>query len=339
MWKKWWLLHATDFQSLMYPCFIISRILGMFPYKISASTFDASKPWYTLSTIVICGIYDITLIHTLIYKVNFGDMTKSLQAISYYMCSSFIIIITHILSVPRMRLLQTILKISKLPSKSYENLSKFIHVKDILGTIFVIVQIYIYFPKTEMFNSLNSLTRILTAYQVVVVFQTNMLYINCVYVLKACFKNINDNLTHIQRLMVNDTRPLCVSILMGNIKRSLLIELKALKKRHLMLSNTVQMMNIVFSLQLLATIVIMFFMTFELYFYIVRWQNGILIINFNNPFFDKFLISIIHHVTQMMLLVWICETGKNQAQQIRTTIHDLLNNTSDKQIKDEVIKL
>ncbi|XP_012063698.1 PREDICTED: uncharacterized protein LOC105627029 [Atta cephalotes] len=83
--------------------------------------------------------------------------------------------------------------------------------------------------------------------------------------------------------MVNDTRPLCVSILMSNIKRSLLIELKALKKRHLMLT------------------------------------------------------SIIYYVTQMMLLVWICETGKNQAQQIRTTIHDLLNNTSDKQIKNEYV--
>ena len=329
MWKKWWLLHATDFQSLMYPCFIISRILGMFPYKISASTFDASKPWYTLSTIVICicGIYDITLIHTLIYKVNFGEMTKNLQAILYYMCSSFIIIITHILSVPRMRLLQTILKISKLPSKSYENLSKFIHIKDILGTIFVIVQIYIYIPKTEMFNSLNSLTRVLTAYQVVMVFQTNMLYINCVYVLKACFKNINDNLTYIQRLMVNDTRPLCVFILMGNIKRSLLIELKALKKRHLMLNNTVQIMNIVFSLQLLATIITIFSITtFELYFYIVHWQDGILIISFNNPFFDKFLMTIIHHFIQMMLLMWICETGK-KAQQIHITIHNLLNNT------------
>ncbi|XP_018351448.1 PREDICTED: putative gustatory receptor 28b [Trachymyrmex septentrionalis] len=153
----------------------------------------------------------------------------------------------------------------------------------------------------------------------------------------ACFKNINDNLMHIQRLMVNDTRPLCVSILMGNIKGILLIELKALKKQHLMLSNAVQMMNIVFSLQLLATIVMIFSITtFELYFYIVRWQDGILIISFNNPFFDKFLMTITHHFIQMMLLVWICETGKNQAQKIRTTIHDLLNNTSDKQIKDEL---
>ncbi|KYN14864.1 hypothetical protein ALC57_12973, partial [Trachymyrmex cornetzi] len=285
MWKRWWLLHATDFQSLMYPCFTIGRILGIFPYRINASTFDASKPWYILSTIVICicVIYDIMLIHALIYKVNLGDIIKNLEAIFYYTCSGFIMIITHMLSVPRMRLLQTILKISaKLPSKSYEKLSRFIHVKDILGTISVIVQMYMYFPKTEMFNSLSSLAKVFTVYHVLVVFQTNMLYINCVYVLKACFKNINDNLMHIQRLMVNDTRPLCVPILMGNIKSILLIELKILKKRHLMLS------------------------------------------------------TIIHHFTQMMLLVWICESGKNQAQQIRTTIHDLLNNTNDKQIKDEL---
>ncbi|KYN32905.1 hypothetical protein ALC56_12721 [Trachymyrmex septentrionalis] len=263
----------------------IGRILGMFPYKINASTFDASKPWYILSTIVICiyGTYNITLIHALIYKVNLGDMTKNLEAIFYYACSGFIMIVTHILSVARMRLLQTILKISsKLPSKSYEKLSRFIHAKDILGTIFVILQMCIYIPKIEEFNFLSVLARVFAAYCNLLVFQTNMLYINCVYVLKACFKNINDNLMHIQRLMVNDTRPLCVSILMGNIKGILLIELKALKKQHLM------------------------------------------------------LITMIHHFTQMILLVWICETGKNQAQQIRIIIHDLLNNTNDKQTKDEL---
>ncbi|KYQ59862.1 Putative gustatory receptor 28b [Trachymyrmex zeteki] len=253
------------------------------------------------------------------------------------MCCGFIMIITHILSGPRMRLLQTILKISpKLPSKSYQKLSRFIHVKDILGTISVFVQICIYVPKTEEFNVWGVMASIFAVYCVLVVVHTNMLYINCVYVLKACFKNINDDLMHIQKLMVNDTRPSCVSMLIGHIKRILLIELKILKKRHLMLSNAVQMMNIVFSLQLLAIILMIFSITtFELYFYIVHWRDGILI-SFDDPLFDKCLMSIIFWATQMMLLVWICETGKNQAQQICTTIHDLLNNTSDKQVKDEL---
>lgn len=44
-------------------------------------------------------------------------------------------------------------------------------------------------------------------------------------------------------------------------------------------------------------------------------------------------------VIKMALIVWACETGKNQAQEIRTTIHGVLNRTSDGQIKDEVIKV
>ena len=39
-----------------------------------------------------------------------------------------------------------------------------------------------------------------------------------------------------------------------------------------------------------------------------------------------------------MLIVWACETGKNQAVKIGTTVHDMLNTISDEQIKYEVIK-
>jgi len=36
--------------------------------------------------------------------------------------------------------------------------------------------------------------------------------------------------------------------------------------------------------------------------------------------------------------VWACETGKNEAIKIGTTIHDILNSIRDVQIKDEVVK-
>ncbi|XP_018058023.1 PREDICTED: uncharacterized protein LOC108693531, partial [Atta colombica] len=39
---------------------------------------------------------------------------------------------------------------------------------------------------------------------------------------------------------------------------------------------------------------------------------------------------------KMILIVWACETGKNQAQQISTSIYDALNSTTDEQIKDEL---
>ncbi|XP_012063699.1 PREDICTED: putative gustatory receptor 23a, isoform B [Atta cephalotes] len=42
------------------------------------------------------------------------------------------------------------------------------------------------------------------------------------------------------------------------------------------------------------------------------------------------------YVMKVMLIVWVCETGKNQVREIGTTIYDVLNSTRDKQIKSEL---
>lgn len=133
IWKKWWLFHATNFQSLMYPCFIICHLLGMVPYKINASTFEASKSNYIMSTVTICicCAFDLFIIYSLIFKINIGDMIKTIEAIGFYMSYGFIVIITYIFSGAQMRLLQSILKISsKLPPELYQKLSRWMHFKD-----------------------------------------------------------------------------------------------------------------------------------------------------------------------------------------------------------------
>ncbi|XP_011705302.1 PREDICTED: uncharacterized protein LOC105460547, partial [Wasmannia auropunctata] len=340
MWRREWFCHATDFQSLMYPCFIICRILGTFPYKINGSTFEISRPRYILSTVIVCVscIYNLTTIYNLISTTNSLNVTRILEILCYYICSNFMLIITHVLSGPQMHLLQTILNISlKLSSKSYQNLSKLIYIKDIFSTVSIIVQISVYFSKT--FDYSHILNTVLLIYYTMLIFQTSMLYINCVCVLKACFKDINDNLGHMQRLVVNDTKS-CVPTFISHLQRNqflLITELKALKKRHLMVSDAVQMLNIIFSGQLLATMVIVFSnTTFELYFFIIRWQNNGILISFDKHLFDTFLMTLAYYIGHLVFIVWVCETGKNQAQEIRTTIHDLLNNTSDEQIKDEL---
>jgi len=340
--KRWRLFHATDFQSLMYPCFNFCRILGIFPYKINVLTFETSKPHYILSTVVTCicsvliltVIYDITISKT----TDFEDVTRDLEIVGTYMCSGFIIIATHILSGSRMRLLQTILEISsKLSSESYQKLSRLIHVKDILGTILVILEVCIYYSKIDTFEltSTNVLLVLFTTYLAVMKFLMDMQYMNCVCVLKACFKRLNDYLVRMQKIVVNDelyaSRLICHSQ-----KNQFLLELRTLKKQHLIISNTVEMLNTIFSIQLLASIAnSLFDITFELYFYVVRWQDGISV-SLNWQFFDALLTSVPLYFMKIMLVVWACETGKNQAQEIGTTIHDVLNKTSDKQIKNEV---
>ncbi|XP_018053508.1 PREDICTED: putative gustatory receptor 28b [Atta colombica] len=162
-----------------------------------------------------------------------------------------------------------------------------------------------------------------------------MIYINCVCVLKACFKSINDNLAHMQRLMVNDIKS-CIPGLIYQRNQTLLLKLKALKKWHLRISDTVQMLNTIFGLQLLGTIVTSFInITFDIYSSVVHWQDGVFI-NFDMHFLHIFSSSIVYYVVKITLLVWVCETGKNQAQEISTTVHELLNNIKDEHIKNEL---
>ncbi|XP_018369796.1 PREDICTED: putative gustatory receptor 28b [Trachymyrmex cornetzi] len=239
-----------------------------------------------------------------------------------------------------MRLLQTILKISSiLPPKSYQKLSRLIHVKDILGNIMRVVQYSIHFFKVLEFenNFIAILIAVPATYFALLTLQIIMLYINYVCVLKACFKRINDNLVYIQKFVMKDMKPhACNVILHTQRNQFLLEELGTLKKQHLTISDAVQMLNMIFGLQLLASIITSSVMvTFDLYFYAVRWQNGVFL-GLDSQFLDVLVTSLIYNIFKITLIAWACETGKNEAQKIGTTIHDLLNCTNDKEIKCEL---
>lgn len=336
--KRWQLFHATDFQSLMYPCFTFCLVLGLFPYKINASTITASKVGYITSTIIICLFLGYVLV--IFYQtdiaeiIKYQNMPETLKGNSYLILGTTMAIVTYILSAPRMRLLQTLLELSsRLPPESYQKLSILIHAKDISGFFLLIGQI----PNVYSQHIYLSLAKITAIYIILLVFQMDMLYMNCVCVLKACFKRINDNLKNLKELIVNDEPHLLRRIYHEQRNPFLVIELKALKKRHLMISDAVQLLNTTFSLQLVATIVLTFAeITFALYFYIQQWR-GFSTINLEQQiWYAYFAMSIPYYAIKMTLIVWACETGKDQALEIGTSIHEVLINTTDRQIKDEV---
>ncbi|XP_018351473.1 PREDICTED: putative gustatory receptor 28b [Trachymyrmex septentrionalis] len=332
MQKKWELFHATNFESLMYPSFTCCYMLGMFPYKINALGFEISTPRYILSTIVIC-ICIIFLLYVL-YLINFcinGSVPTNLNRNSFYILSGFTAVVTYILSGPRMHLLQTIKDISsKLPSELYQKLSKLIHAKDLLGSLFLLLEVPIYYKM-----NIHFIIKIYIIYITLLTFHMDMLYMNCVCILKACFKRINDNLENMwEYTMVYHFDKICYK------QRSslLLIELKALKKQHLMISNTVQMLNIIFSLQLLATVIITFTrITFNFYYQILYWQRGVTLINVEDYIYNTYLtMSLMYYFIKITLIVWACKTGKDQALQIGTIVHDVLNSIDDNEIKYEL---
>ncbi|XP_071563982.1 uncharacterized protein [Temnothorax nylanderi] len=337
IWKKWKLFHATDFQSLMYPCFIFYSVLGIFPYKINGRTFETSTPRYILSTVIICVlcIYELGMLYEIdiARTIKFKGITKTLERNCFYILNGFIAVVTYILSGPRMRLLQTIMEISwKLPSESYQKLSRLIYAKDILGSIYLVIQISIYFK-----TNIDITLKIFVAYAFLVIFHMDMLYMNCVCVLKACFKQISDNLDHIRDHMINDEVYHLGRMYYKLRNPVLLIKLKALKKQHQMISNAVQMMNMIFSLQLLATIILTFIaITFHLYFRLLYWQKDTSMIMVDDFYEVYLMMAVTYYFTKIMLIVWACETTKNQALQIGTTIHDVFNSTGDNEIKSEL---
>ncbi|KYQ56196.1 Putative gustatory receptor 28b, partial [Trachymyrmex zeteki] len=333
--EKWMLFYATDFQSLMYPNFIISKILGIFPYRIKATSFEISKPRYILWTIIFCVIcvYELTML----YKLNLSekiriDVIKIIWMNFSYLYGLFLAIISYAFSGPRMRLLQTVSDISsKLPQKSYQKLSKLIHAKDVFGSCFHFwLMLTLHFLDSEiMVFGLLETFRVFINF---IAFQMDMLYINCVCVLKACFKEINDNLENLGEIVINNIP----RWIYHEQRHPLLIKLKALKKQHLMICDTVKMLNMIFSLHLLATIALSFKqIIFYVYFNVIQWQNGISLNRdrIHNVFFISVLI---YYFTRLALIVWACETSKNEAIKIGTTIHDVLNSISNIQIKDEL---
>ncbi|KAG5328166.1 GR28B protein, partial [Acromyrmex heyeri] len=338
-WKKWQLFHATNFQSLMYPCFTFCNILGIFPYKINGSTFETSKQRYVLPTVVLCilCIYELEVLYEIDIAgtIKFRGIPKTLERNCFYILGNFIAVITYILSGRRMHLLQTIMNISsKLPTNSYQKLSRLIHAKDIFGFIYLIGLMMFYCYTLDS----NNWHKAFVPYLTLIVFQMDMLYMNCVCVLKACFKRIDDNLINLQKHVINDKPSLLKQIYYERRNPFLLMELNVLKKQHLVISDTVQMLNVIFCLQLLATTVMTSAeLTFYLYFYIVHWRSGTLTNHLDNKIYDIYLLVIMtYYSIKIGLIIWACETGKNQAMKIGTTVHDLLNNISNAQIKNEL---
>ncbi|XP_071637107.1 uncharacterized protein [Temnothorax longispinosus] len=339
--KIWQLFRATDFMSLMYPCFSFCRILGIFPYKINASTIKASKQCYILSTIIICVfctmklkiLYEINTSNNIVFK-NIGT-PRVIERNFFYINSGFTVVTTFILSGPRMRFLQTLLTISlKLPPKSYQNLSKLIHTKDIFGFLFISVQFSIL-----IYNMQFSIDRkIYVLYIYCLMHQMDMLYINCVCILKACFKQINDNLANLRELDTKGEPYLLNGTYREQRIPFLLMKIIALKKQHLAISETVQKLKMVFTLQLLSTIVMTFTqITFNLYFYLMQIKGDVSMSNQERQMYDIAFVTVVTYLsTKLMLIVWACETGKNQAMEINSTVHDVFNSTSNQQIKYEL---
>ncbi|XP_011866969.1 PREDICTED: uncharacterized protein LOC105561527 [Vollenhovia emeryi] len=186
---------------------------------------------------------------------------------------------------------------------------------------------------------MNVLQKIVIIYVIHLAFQMDMLYMNCVCILKACFKQIDNNLVNLRELLTNDEPCRLSGTYTAQRTPFILLDITALKKQHLAINGAVRMLNMVFSLQLVSTILMAFaHIIFNMYFYfIVIIKNSVSMTDLQrHSLYMYFIIFITYYIIKLGMILWACETSKNQALEIKSTVRDVFNHTNNEQIKYEL---
>ncbi|XP_047358849.1 uncharacterized protein LOC124952673 isoform X2 [Vespa velutina] len=297
--KKYFIFRAKDYCSLMRPCFVISCILGVFPYKATPTSMSMSKFGYLYSTLVT-GLY-VVHVFVVLYQTDVSSVVKYdsvpgiLQVNFYFILGTAVVVTAYYNLRHRLLFLQQLyLVASKLPSETFNKLSKYIHAKDIIGFFFLVGQM----PNVLNRSLALTFTKCSLLYVTLTVFIMDMLYMNCTCIINECFKRINKNLENLQHVVVTGEPHLLRRVYHEKKNPLLLMELKAIKRRHQEVSDVLQQLNSTFGSQIIITSL----MTFA----------------------------------ELGLIAWTCETAKNQAAEVGIRIHEVVINTKDKDIKNEL---
>ncbi|XP_046144641.1 uncharacterized protein LOC123988466 [Osmia bicornis bicornis] len=115
------------------------------------------------------------------------------------------------------------------------------------------------------------------------------------------------------------------------------MKLKNLEGKLLQVTDILQLLNKIFTPQLVATTVTTFtIVTFNLYFCLV-WVSGTEI-GWKNLHFWHWpnIPAIVYYFLKFATMIWVCETATNKAKEIRTTLHDALSGATDLSVKREL---
>ncbi|XP_076749468.1 uncharacterized protein LOC143422588 [Xylocopa sonorina] len=332
--KTWKLLSATDFNSLMYPCLFMSWLLGLFPYKCDSPTYKFSKVRFIFSTFAIF-IYGVSLF-ALIYQVNFStlisyDIPSAISNNLFLLLDGSIIVVMYILTGARVTVIRNLSKISSiLSSEDFNDLAKIIHVKNLIGFLFLIVHL----PNCFKDNILLTLRNIDCLYMLITNFTVDMFYMDCVCILKACFKRMDECLRQLKSQI--DSESWAQSLAHREQKNLLLlIKLKNFEEKYLEISDVVQLLNNTFLIRnIIITASTFTVVTFNLYF-LILYSNINVLVNIKFWYFE-FSSPAAVYLFKFSLIIWACETATNQGRSIKTTVHDVFSEAIDPVTKREV---
>ncbi|XP_017891024.1 uncharacterized protein LOC108631546 [Ceratina calcarata] len=288
-------------------------------------------------------LYASSLLYVL-YYINFSTVisnntTETINTNMYFLLEgvcSMMYVLHHIFTYGESAAFQEILEMSTILSqKKYNELSKLIYAKDVIGFLLLLGHVSNCFTH-EIVLTLRNLC---TLYTLMVNFLLDMFYIDLVYVVKACFKKLNKSLQELT--FMSDANKSCNGVsnpLSPQVKFLLLTKLKILEKKHLQISHVVEGMNNDFLIRnIIMTTSTFIIVTFNVYYQLLYPYTPLS----DNPayhntlWYSPYISAVFFYFVKFGMVIWTCELATNEAQKIKIIIHDVLGSTTDAEAKYE----
>ncbi|XP_076643616.1 uncharacterized protein LOC143353868 [Halictus rubicundus] len=253
----------------------------------------------------------------------------------HFLMMAISILTTYATTYSRLNVLQKMLKLTRmLTRQDFNSLAKFVHIKDIVFIIYHTV--FFLFFATEWKTLLLHLG---TVYLGGASIAGQIFYVNCVRLLGACFKKVNEHLKQLDKSLKNHHPQLERTKSQSYGQRILLLmEVKHCEGLHHEICDTVEMLNnafrdtiIIFTTTTFTTI------TLNLYFS-MQWMSknelpGV------SDFTDRLTssLSVMYMGAKFLLLIYVCEAATTEAMGITTTIHKVAADCTDSTVRRELM--
>lgn len=339
--SNWQLFTATNYTSLMYPIFMLCKINGLFPYKVTniqSTAITISRITYIYSAIVFATyiVHLALLIHYIDVSgaIKFARVPAFLQAHCYLSLGCFMSVVSFVQSNSRIMFYRKFSAVTlEIPPKKLAKLSKIIHTIELIGVGFLLLQ----FPSVYSENYKIFMFRVVAMYTTFIIYCVDKIYINHAGLIGVCFTTINENLYKLKNnLRINERH-----LLRRNYHKKwnplLIINIQQIIKQHNNVSKLTVELNEKFGLQMIASVTLTFIeITFSLYFYILR-ALGLSGLNVETQiWFSYFVTSMSYYTIKLLLMVIMCEECRKQSRKTGIIVHEILNETKDREINDEV---
>ncbi|NP_001177427.1 gustatory receptor 8 [Nasonia vitripennis] len=333
-------VQITNIYQLMRPYFFLYKLYGLFPYKISKNQIHSSKIGlcHTFFVAMSCIVYFVIAMYQCFYSLDIVfDTTESLmQFTSYFMLGTFIAVYSCASNKYKFLLLKKLILLSSMLSeKEFFEVAKVIYFKDIIGYIFLMGQI---FNIASEDLTAQNISKMFALHITMIVFLMDMQYSNFVFLLKSCLKNVNNNLQLLTKSYEGCEIISCnKSMQLLQFNNLQLIKLRKLQHNHHHVSCVIKELNTVFTLQIIATVLMTFAeVTFGLYFFILHIQGKKGIDLDKQLWFNYFITSVTYYSLKMAVMVWICQETKNESLKTGIIVHDVILNNNNEQLKSEL---